>query len=363
MAMPALGVDQAPKEPPAKVVDVAICLDVSNSMDGLIGSAKKKLWDIVNELGKAKPAPRLRVALFSYGNTGYDSTTGWVRKDLDLTDDLDMVSEKLFGLKTRGGNEYVARVCRDAVDQLQWSNDPGTLKIIFVCGNEPADQDKTIELKDVAEKAVRKGIVINSIYCGRTNNPEAKRWQEFAVLSEGRFACIDQDSGTVAIATPVDKELADLSDQLNKTYAFYGKDAKLKADNQAKQDANATLVGAPAAAARAVSKGSGVYRQADADLVDKLKEDPHFDVKKVPEDQLPDDMKKMTPEQREKHVKELLARREGLQKRVSELAKKREEHIEKERKQNPTKADQAFDEAVRGAIREQAKKKGIDIPK
>src|SRR3954447_13689594 len=77
-----------------KPIDVVICLDVSNSMDGLIGSAKLKLWDIVNDLGKVKPTPRLRVALYSYGNTGYDPKVGWVRKDLDLTADLDEVYRK-----------------------------------------------------------------------------------------------------------------------------------------------------------------------------------------------------------------------------------------------------------------------------
>ena len=31
---------------------MVICLDVSGSMDGLIDSAKNKLWDIVNELAR-----------------------------------------------------------------------------------------------------------------------------------------------------------------------------------------------------------------------------------------------------------------------------------------------------------------------
>ena len=42
-------------------------------MNGLIDSAKNKLWDIVNELAKAKPTPNLRVALYSYGHTTYDA--------------------------------------------------------------------------------------------------------------------------------------------------------------------------------------------------------------------------------------------------------------------------------------------------
>jgi hypothetical protein len=350
-----------PKVAKSKDIDLAICLDTSNSMDGLIGSAKQKLWDIVNELAKAKPTPNLRVALFSYGNDTYDPKVGWVRKDLDLTADLDKMSEKLFGLTTKGGTEFVARVCRDAIEQLQWSQAPGALKIIFVCGNEPADQDKEVHLKDVAEQAARKGIVINTIYCGNVNHAETKGWREFAVLAEGRFACIDQEQGTVAVATPWDKELTELGGLINKTFCFCGKDAKLLAENQVAQDNNALKLSLPSAAGRAASKATGLYRFDENDLVEKLKKDPQFDVKKVSEDELTDEMKKMTPEQREKHVKEMVIKRDELQKRISELNKKREEHLAAERKKKATARDQALDEAVRVMLCEQARKKGVEI--
>ena len=42
---------------PAKqkpIVQIAILLDTSNSMDGLIGQAKTQLWKIVNEFAKAQ---------------------------------------------------------------------------------------------------------------------------------------------------------------------------------------------------------------------------------------------------------------------------------------------------------------------
>ena len=39
------------------VVELAICLDTSGSMDGLINSARQKLWTIVNDLAKAEPTP------------------------------------------------------------------------------------------------------------------------------------------------------------------------------------------------------------------------------------------------------------------------------------------------------------------
>src|SRR5262245_48302988 len=118
---PSAAAQESSKRP---VVEVAICLDVSSSMDGLIASAKRKLWDIVNDLARAKPTPELRVALFSYGNNAYDPKTGWVRQELALTSDLDRVSEKLVALqatKIPSSEEYVARVCRDATERLQWS--------------------------------------------------------------------------------------------------------------------------------------------------------------------------------------------------------------------------------------------------
>ncbi len=360
--LPAAGVDAAQPAKVGKTIEVAICLDVSGSMNGLINSAKAKLWDIVNDLAKAKPTPNLRVALLSYGGSGYDQQAGWVRLDQEFTTDLDGVYQKLNALKVNGSVEYVARVSRDAVEQLKWSDDKAALKIIFVCGNESAEQDKMFKLGDIAQMALKKDIIINTIYCGNANNAEAKAWKEFADLAEGRYACIDQDRGTVAITTPVDKELAELSVKLNDTYVAYGKLGKDKASNQKAQDANAGKAGAPAEATRALAKGGALYRNSDWDLVDKLKEDPNFDIKKIPEDELCDELKKLKPEEREKYVKDMLAKREALQKQINDLGVKRQNYITDETKKNPSKADKAFDEAVRGAIRTQAEKKGLKLP-
>jgi hypothetical protein len=355
---------QQPARPPA--VQVALCLDTSSSMEGLIDSARRRLWDVVNDLAKARPAPDLRVALFSYGNNAYDPKAGWVRQELGLTADLDRVSEKLFALqatRVAGGDEYVARVCRDAVERLAWSDDPKALRVIFVCGNESAEQDPQVKLPAVAEAAVRKGIVVNAIYCGGAPDPLAAAWREFARLGEGRFAAVDPGRGAVAAAAPQDKELTALGARLNATFCFTGKDAEALAENQRRQDANALRLGDGAAASRAESKAGGLYRFEGQDLVGRLQQDPRFDVKKVPAQELPERLKRMTPEEREKHVRGLLVQREELQKQINELARQREAHLEAERKKNPNAADRAFDEAVRGALREQAKGKGIEVPR
>lgn len=346
-----------------KRIDLAVCLDVSNSMDGLITSAKAKLWDIVNDLAKVKPTPELRVALFSYGNDGYDPKVGWVRKELDLTTDLDALYQKLFALTTRGGTEYVTRVCRDATEQLQWADDKDALRIIFVCGNEPASQDPLVKLQEAADKAKGKGIVINAIFCGAAGHRDASDWKEFAKLAGGSFTSIDQEAGTVAIATPMDKELAELGAKLNTTYVVYGgKENREKQANQALQDANAAQAGTGVAAARSASKATGLYRNEMWDLVDRMKQDPKFDLKTIPEKELSDELRKLKPEKRLEYVKQKAKEREALQKQITDLNAKRSVYINAEQKKHATKADRAFDEAIRATLKAQAQSKGMTIP-
>src|SRR5688572_10494033 len=85
----------APPAAPSKPVDVVLCLDTSGSMDGLLDSAKRKLWAVVNDLAKMEPTPALRVGLYSYGNNTYDARRGWVRPEVPLTTDLDEVYKRI----------------------------------------------------------------------------------------------------------------------------------------------------------------------------------------------------------------------------------------------------------------------------
>jgi uncharacterized protein YdcH (DUF465 family) len=344
-------------------VDLVLCIDTSNSMDGLIASAKIKLWDIVNELAKVKPTPELRVGLYSYGNQGHDPNAGWVKKELDLTSDLDAVYAALNALKTRGGNEFVARVSRDAIKQQKWSPAKNALKLVFVCGNEAVNQDREVSLEDVAKLAKEQGIIINTIYCGDVNDGIGPGWSTFAAQCGGKFASINQDKAASepVIATPFDKELTELSGKLNKTYVFFGEQRKLLAENQLAQDKNAAAAAPGAAAERAAAKAGALYRNS-YDLIDRLKADEKFDIKKVKEEELPEELKKLKPEEREAHVKKLAEEREALQKKIQELSAQRSKHIEAEIKKLPkTDKDKALDDALRGIIREQAEGKGFKV--
>src|SRR5260370_7113376 len=69
-----------PAPPPRPAVQIAILLDTSNSMDGLIGQAKTQLWNIVNEFVRARKGgrpPAIEVALFAYGKSTLPASHGY----------------------------------------------------------------------------------------------------------------------------------------------------------------------------------------------------------------------------------------------------------------------------------------------
>jgi len=361
----------------AKDIDLVLCLDVSGSMNGLIDSAKIKLWDIVNEMARLKPTPNLRVALYSYGHSNYDAAKGWVKKDLDLTTDLDDVYKALNALTINGGEEYVGRVTHDALVDQKWSKEAGALKLVFVCGNEGAEQDKQVSLESVAARAKKDGVIVNAIYCGPATNAESRGWAAFADKCGGRFMNIDMNKAglQVVVKTEFDADILKLNEQLNGTYVAYGKEGKDRKENQAQQDANAAKApsapgvggAAPvplAALERASSKAGALYKNSTWDLVDRLKNDKDFDITKVKEEDLCDEMKKLKPEERVAYVKRKAEERADLQKKIGELAAKRQKKVDEEAAKQPrSDSDKALDEAVKGVVRDQAKAKGFELKK
>ena len=334
-----------------KTVDLVIALDTSSSMNGLIDAARQKLWDAVILLGQAKPQPLLRVGVISYGNTSYDRSAGWVRKDADLTTDLDSVYAKLFALRTGGGDEYVARAVHRATTDMAWSKDGSALRIIFVAGNEPATQDPEIPVERAVSAAREAGILVNTIYCGSSSAAEASVWQKVAALGGGEYAAIDHNQSVAQPTTPMDAELARLGAELNKTYIAYGAGGQGRAANMAEQDKNAASASPSTAARRAEGKSSGVYRNDDWDLVDARKHK-----KPVAEADMPQDLKVLKPFEREALITKKAEERANVQRQIAEVSKRRQEYLKTEK---PKKASQDFDDAFSGTIKKEATKSGL----
>jgi len=344
--------------PPGRVIELAICLDASGSMDGLIDAAKQKLWAIVNDLALADPTPELRVALLTYGNDNHKVENGWVEVQAPFTRDLDMVSQRLFAITTNGGTEYVGRVLKQA-GQLQWSPSANSLQLIVVAGNESADQDAEVRFDDVCQDLIGRGIMVNAIYCGGPEDSDASGWREVATLADGKFATIDHNHGTVVVATPFDDQLGQLSAELNKTYIPFGAKGEAGAANQEAQDLNAANMNPATSASRAKSKSSALY-QCAWDLVDACKSG---DVKiaDVEDKDLPEPMRGLTGDERIAYVNEMATRRSDIQKTIEALGRKRDAFVQEEMKRKALDDSKALDNVLRNAIHQQAEKRGIQF--
>lgn len=342
----------------SRSIKLAILLDTSNSMDGLIDQAKSQLWSIVNELAKAKcdnTKPELRIALYEYGNSGLTPAEGYIRMVTPLTTDLDQISEDLFSLKTNGGQEFCGHVIQTALKELQWSTTSDDYQVIFIAGNEPFTQGN-VDYRKSCTLAKSKGVIVNTIYCGSFDEGIATNWKDGAILTGGNYSSIEQDRKTVYIETPYDKDIVALNDKLNSTYVYYGSTGKEKMMLQSKQDANASTYGTGNAVKRTVSKSSHVYKNTSWDLVDASKE-KEFDMAKVESEQLPEEMKKMDEQQRKAYVAKKSAERDQINKQISELNKKREVYLAQQQKN--TAGENMLEGALLESIRGQAKAKSF----
>jgi len=333
-------------------VDLVICLDTSGSMTGLIDTARAKLWDVVSELVAVEPNARLRVGLLTYGSPGVSTAAeGWIVRQSDLSSDLDSVYAKMMSMYPDGGEEFVGWVLSDAVHTLNWSQDPRALRLIYVSGNESADQCSTrFNFRQIAQDARRKGIAINAIYAGPVTNGIAEHWDQVATHGGGHFFAIDQDCGTQQFATPQDKLLIELNAQLNATYVPYGAAGRAGKANQIAQDRNAASFGQQSIASRAQTKASAVYQNRRWDLVDAA-DDPGFDLEQVPEATLPPEMQKMSKQQRREYIVEKRTTRARVRQQIREVTTKREATLRKNRAARKTKG---LDDAMRESVRAHA---------
>ncbi|HSW55783.1 MAG TPA: vWA domain-containing protein [Ignavibacteriaceae bacterium] len=344
------------ENPNANTVQLAILLDTSNSMDGLIEQTKTQLWKIVNEIARSKResiAISLYVALYEYGNDGLSPTEGFVRLVTPLTNDLDKISEELFKLKTNGGSEYCGTVISEAIKDLKWTKSINDYKVIFIAGNEPFNQGN-VDYKEACKSAISKGIIVNTIYCGSYDEGLSSFWKDGADLADGKYINIDSDQQIVHIETPFDDELVQLGQKINETYIAFGYEGNELKQRQKEQDDNASSLAPSVMVERSVTKGSGQYNNSTWDLVD-AKKDGSLDLTKIPKDQLPKEMQKMSIEEQKKYIDNKAKEREKYQSRINELDKQRRDYIAKKISEN--KEENTLDAAMLKMIREQASNK------
>ncbi|MET0626135.1 MAG: vWA domain-containing protein [Pyrinomonadaceae bacterium] len=360
-----------PHEPPAKKADgktleMVFVLDTTGSMGGLIEGAKQRIWGIVNEVQQSPARPDVRVGLVAYRDKG----DAYVTQVLPLTNDLDKVYTTLMEYRADGGGdgpEDVRRALADGVRRAGWSKaNANTAQIVFLVGDAPPHDDYVQEpdtLTTTAE-AVSAGMVVNTIQCGADSLTQSV-WQQIARRGEGQYFSIAQDGGVQAIATPYDARLSELGNKLGATYLAYGGGAgpegeryRMAAD--AAQAGTETTVAASAPMTARAERAVNKALNRDAYVGDLLQsiENGSAKLDEVKAEDLPADLKKLSPAERKQEVARRLSERQKIRDEIVTLKKQRDEYVAAERKKQAG-GQTGFDSAVASALKEQLSRKGI----
>ena len=352
-----------PEEPARPRIEVVFVLDTTGSMGGLIQGAKGRIWAIANTLASARPTPEIAMGLVGYRDRGDE----YVTRRTNLTDDLDVVYRDLMGFQANGGGdapESVNQALFEAVTKIGWSRNDATYRVIYLVGDCPPHMDYKDDVKypDTCKKAAAAGVIINTIQCG-DHASTTPIWRDIANRAEGAYFRVEQSGGAVAVTTPFDKEMAELSTAMGKTRIYYG--TAEEREELARRGERSSEIIAKAAAPAVADRAMFLSREAGAKsfagrqelvtevLGGKLKPED------VDEKLLPEGMRGMTSEERRAFVQKQIERRKELQAKIQKLHAKRRAYIEKELREKGLKGKDSFEKAILDSMREQAAKKGI----
>lgn len=337
------------------LTQVAILLDTSNSMDGLIEQARRQIWAIVKELSKYEKGGqgnKIEVALFEYGNNSLEKDKGYIRKVSDFTDDMDKIAKELFSLKTNGGDEYCGWAIKEAVNNLKWDKRDDVYKAIFIAGNEPFTQGP-VPYEEAVNLAKSKGIFVNTIFCGPKQQGIAQKWKDGALIAEGEYSNIDQNQIS-SIETPYDDKLVELNQKINQTYIPYGAGSKEKYEDKIALDKASLSQSKSVLAERASYAGSAPQAAYSAwDLITAI-ENGNINPDNIKKEDLPEELKKMSKTELQKYINEKLEERKKIRAEIKKTEMEREKFLESKK----TQSNEDLGKAVINAIRNQVTRKG-----
>jgi len=308
-------------------MEVVFVLDTTGSMSGMIAGAKQKIWAIANKLKSAQPTPEIRFGLVGYR----DRHDEYIARVFGLTGNLDEVYTHLYAFEANGGGdepESVNEALHRAVRDMQWSTDHDVLRVIFLVGDARPHMDYQDDVKypETCRLANRKGILINTLQCGRLDGTEAA-WREIAGLTNGCYAAILQDGGTVRIETRYDEEIRRLNLRLDTTIILYGSKAE-QASAAANKEVLASL-SAEAMADRSSFLGKGEAGAVTAGRGDLVVEviNGRESLDKLDEKKLDPKLQAMAPAARQELIAQKVGERRALQSELAAVVAKRDAEV------------------------------------
>jgi hypothetical protein len=331
-------------------------------MGGMIEAAKEKIWSIASSMASAQTAPEIKMGLVAYRDRGDD----YVTRIVNLSADLDSVYAGLMDFRAGGGGdgpESVNQALYDAIHNISWSQDPETYKVVFLVGDAPPHMDYQDDVKypDTLSAALKKDILVNTIQCGQSTSTTGQ-WERIARLGQGRYFQVEQAGSAIAIATPYDQKLAELSERLDETRLYYGT-AEEKAKQERKLEAGKKLHAKSSLESRARraafnSSESGKSNfLGEGELVDDVAAG-RVDLSTVETDDLPESLQVMAPAEQEAVIAKKARQRDELQRKIRELSEQRSSYL-KEKVEKRGGARASLDYKLYSTVREQAEEKGM----
>ncbi|MBK7075917.1 MAG: VWA domain-containing protein [Myxococcales bacterium] len=356
-----------PRDTVVDTIQVALLLDTSSSMDGLINQARSHLWKMVDQLGRMTRVVdgkvrgvKIELAIFEYGNDTLPEEGGYIRQVLPFTSDLDQASEKLGALFTNGGSEFAGQAIETAVTSLAWSKDPAALRFVFVAGNESFDQGRVSATAAMATAAA-KDIAVQLIFCGTNNgDSESLSWGTAAKLAQSDLTTIDQDRVAAHIPAPQDADILRLGGELNGTYMAYGAGGQAAVARQAAADASSVKLGAKVALERNALKAKKAYRNDSWDLVDAVDGDTGF-LGRAKDEELPADLRGKSLEEKQAAVAAQASRRAALKAEIARLEAERDAFLKEEATKRGTADAPSLESELIKGTRKAATKKGYNL--
>lgn len=354
--------NQPNSEAKSSLVQIAILLDTSGSMKGLIDQARIQIWNVVNELAassRENQRSELEIAVYQYGTDTVSGSKGYIRQVLNFSGDLDAVSRALFSLNPQGGVELCGEVIRQSCDNLDWSKDAG-YRAIFIAGNEAFDQGET-SFASVLPRLQEKDIIVNTIYCKwkDAKKREDALWNYSAQLASGSYAMIDHNRKMANLETPYDSEFRMLNRRMNESFVWYGKNGKKHAKNQADQDRNSQQMSNSAFASRMSSKIGHLYKHVHSDLVDAVQHG-QIQLDSMPEKLMPESLKAMTSDERKAFMALKISDREQVRREMATLISKRNAWIASSAPKSASDSE-TWGNVLRSAIRKQLSAAGFQV--
>jgi hypothetical protein len=345
-------------------VEVAFVLDTTGSMAALIEGAKRKIWSIATTIVDENPGADIRMGLIAYRDIGDE----YVTQRIELTADIQDLYARMLELKARGGGDWpesVNEALHEGVAKLSWTQGPQVSRIVFLVGDAPPHMDYAQDVKypEVLRIARERDIVVNAVQAGEARDT-MRIWREIAQMGGGEYIPIPQDGGKlVVIETPFDVEIIELQKKLNGTVIPYGPRYKRSSVEQKTRQVSNLAAAAPSSAAdmagylnkRARKAKAGEAITGDGDLVADIAAGRQA-LTAVKDDELPDALRAMKPEERQAAISKQSAERETLSRRMTELVKKRDAFIAERQRSRPVRTADSFDRAVQSTLKAQIKR-------